>query len=393
MKTFEHLALAVEAAALTTLRTGIGQYIYGLYKAMHQKHPQPTVNYFINKKFVQALPEAEPGHKENNHTAAIIKKIKDSNSYFSYMLRMINIKKYDRLFNRELNTLKVDLIHCPNFFCMGNKNIPEFITVHDISCFRHPETHPSIRVKIFNALLPASLEKSQHILTVSEFSKQELVSYFGVDPHKITVTYNGLPPQFGFIEEQAITATLQTYGLAYKKYFLYVGTIEPRKNLEILLDAYQLLPEQVKRHYKLVIIGSLGWKFENFMEKAKTLISNKQLLMPGFISEQELPRFMAGAHCFLYPSLYEGFGIPPLEAMASHTPVITSNQTSLPEVVGQAGILLPPDDALAWKDAIVSLVDDPKSYRHYVQQGLQQSSLFTWDACADQTLACFQRYK
>ena len=393
MKAFEHLTVAVEATALTTLRTGIGQYIYGLYKAIHEKQHPPAVNYFINKKFTQTLPDASIPHKNNNPSATVLKKIKDSNSYFSYLLRMVNIKKYNHIFNRELNKLKVDLIHCPNFFCMGNKNIPEFITVHDISCFKHPETHPYIRVKIFNTLLPDSLEKSRHILTVSEFSKNELVSYFGVDPNKITVTYNGLPPQFGFMEPQDTTTTLQFYGLTYKKYFLYVGTIEPRKNLEILLDAYQLLPETIKQHYKLVIAGTLGWKFEGFIEKAKNLLNNNYLLMPGYVSEQQLPHLMSGACSFLYPSIYEGFGIPPLEAMASHTPVITSNQTSLPEVVGNAGILLPPDDPLPWKEAMELLVDDPKSYQHYVQQGLKQSALFTWEACANKTLTCFEQYR
>jgi alpha-1,3-rhamnosyl/mannosyltransferase len=397
MKEFANLTLAVEAKALTTLRTGIGQYVFGLYKAINAKQNKPTINYFINKTFTQDLPEIVSNYKNNKDVklkAHFIKLLNGVDNKLAYVKKTIATIAYNSLFNHQLKKLNVNIIHCTDFFCIGNKlGIPEFITVYDISCFKYPETHPSARVKLFNKLLPDSLEKSQHIITISEFSKNELVNYFGINPEKITVTYCGLPSQFNYIHAQNITATLKLYGLNYKKYFLYVGTIEPRKNLNMLLEVYQAMPDTVKQQYKLVVIGALGWKFEHFIQKAKTLLINNQLLMPGYVPEHQLSQLMSGAFCFLYPSLYEGFGIPPLEAMASRVPVIASNRASLPEVIDGAGILLPPDDVLQWKEAIESLIDDHKRYQYYVKQGLQRSALFTWEACADKTLQCFQKYR
>ncbi len=396
MKALENLTLAVEAKALATLRTGIGQYVAGLYGAIEKKHNKPLLHYFVKNRFIPTLPEVAEQHQTNrNQTlqANISKLLNGLDKHLAYAKKILYTKFYTARFNHQLKTLKADAIHCTDFFCLQNPYaIPEFITVYDISCFRHPETHPAARVKLFNRLLPRSLEQARHILTISEFSKQELVNYFGLDPNKITVTYCGLSSQFQTLPEAAITATLKQHGLAYKRYFLYVGTLEPRKNLDLLVEAYQALPEQIKRHYPLVMIGALGWKFESFMQKAKVLLNNGQLRMPGYLSEQQLQHLLTGSLVFVYPSLYEGFGMPPLEAMACQVPVIASDRASLPEVIGDAGILLPADDALAWRDAMLSLLEDPKRCQQCVQQGLQRSARFTWDACAEQTLHCFQRH-
>lgn len=394
MKELVNLTLAVEAKALATLRTGIGQYVFGLYKAIAAKQNKPRVHYFIHHQFQQTLPTAVTRHnKTSKLKQRLIKRLNGLDNHLAYAKKMINTKVYNASFNRKLKTLNADAIHCTDFFCMGNKyGIPEFITVYDISCFRHPETHPAARVKLFHQRLPKSLAQARHIMTISEFSKSELINYFGVPAEKISVTYCGLPDKFSYIPPRQSAQTLSLYGLSHKQYLLYVGTIEPRKNLDILLEAYQALPERIKHHYPLVLIGALGWKFEQFMQKATPLLRAKQLVMPGYVPEQHLPQLMSGAFCFLYPSIYEGFGIPPLEAMASQVPVLAANTTSLPEVIGQAGGLLNPYDSEAWRDAIESLIDDSERYRNYVQQGQQQAALFTWEQCAEQTLACFRQH-
>ena len=285
-----------------------------------------------------------------------------------------------------------DIIQCTDFFSIEkSRGIPEIITVHDISCFKYPETHPAARVKLFNEYLPASLENAQHIFTVSEFSKREIVDYFAIKAEKITVTYNGLPTGFQAYSEIQTHTALKQYGLQYKKYFLYVGTIEPRKNLELLLEAYQQLPIDIQAHYKLVIIGACGWKFESFLQQAGTLLKRQQLIMPGYVADKDLQHLMASAYCFLYPSIYEGFGLPPLEAMASGTPVITSDCASLPEVVGNAGVLLPADDAQQWAQTIIDLINEPQKYQQYVEAGLQRATLFNWATTAATTLNCFQK--
>lgn len=394
MKETANLTLAVEAKSLATLRTGIGQYVFSLYNAIAAKQQKTLVYYFVHKKFQQSLPEALEKHsKTSTLKVQLIKYLNGLDNALAYAKKIINTRLYNASFNRQLKSLKADAIHCTDFFCMHNPYaIPEFITVYDISCFRHPETHPAARVKLFQQRLPASLQQSRHIITISEFTKAELINYFGVSPEKITVTYCGLPVAYQYIAPQQTVPILKQYGLHHNQYLLYVGTIEPRKNLDILLDAYQILPKHIKNHYPLVLIGALGWKFEQFMQKATPLIKRQQLIMPGYVPEQHLAHIMSGAYCFLYPSIYEGFGIPPLEAMASKIPVIAANMTSLPEVIGDAGILLNPYDSQAWSNTIANLIDDSALYQQYVRAGQQQAALFTWEQCADKTLACFRQH-
>ena len=391
----QKLSIAVEAKALATLRTGVGQYIYQLYRVMESMSDKPDIYYQINNHFVTTLPSERVISTSNSplsHKERLSKLIDNLGTTVTVAKKKLALNLYRKTFNLHLQEIKPDIIHCTDFFSIDNKRgIPEIITVHDISCFKYPETHPAARVQFFNEYLPASLEKAQHILTVSEFSKREIVDYFAIKAEKITVTYNGLPVGFQAYSEIQTALTIKQYDLQYKKFFLYVGTIEPRKNLEILLDAYQKLPKDIQSHYKLVIIGACGWKFESFLQQAGGLLKRQQLIMPGYVSDKDLKHLMASAHCFLYPSIYEGFGLPPLEAMASGTPVITSDCASLPEVVGNAGVLLPADDAQQWTQAITSLVDDPQQYQRYVTSGVQRAALFSWKTTAEKTLNCFQK--
>jgi len=389
----QKLTIAVEAKGLATLRTGVGQYIYQLYKAMGNLGGNTDIYYHIDSQFTKKLPDTVI-MPVNTPGLSYKEKLAKSLGKFATPLvvakKKLAINLYKNSFNRQVRQIKPDIIHCTDFLGLDNKQgIPEIITVYDLSCIKYPETHPEARVRFFNEYLPPSLEKAQHILTISEFSKREIIEYFGVKPEKISVSYCGLPAGFQPHSEEQTMAALKQYGLHYKKYFLYVGTIEPRKNLEILLDAYLKLPKEIQVQYKLVITGAFGWKFESFLEKAKK-INRNQLIMPGYVSEDHLQQIMGGAYCFLYPSLYEGFGIPPLEAMASGVPVIASDCTSLTEVVGDAGILLSADDTQQWTETIVTLVEDPQKYQQYVATGLQRATLFDWTTSARKTLACFQ---
>ena len=391
----QKLSIAVEAKALATLRTGVGQYVYQLYRAMENLADKADIYYHINSQFVKALPNERiisTGHNSPlTHKEKLSKSIDNLGTGFALAKKKLALYLYRKAFKQHLQDIKPDIIHCTDFFSINNKQgIPEIITVYDLSCFKHPETHPVARVRLFNEYLPQSLEKAQHILTISEFSKREIIDYFAIKAEKITVAYCGLPAGFQVYSEQQTQAILKQLGLQYKKYFLYVGTIEPRKNLKILLDAYQQLPKDIQADYKLVIIGACGWKFESFLQQARGLLERQQLIMPGYVADSDLQYLMASAHCFLYPSLYEGFGIPPLEAMASGIPVITSDCTSLPEVVGDAGILLAADDTQQWTQAIINLIEDPERYQHYVESGLHRATLFNWTTTAEKTLDCFQ---
>ncbi len=394
MRKMKKLSIAVEAKGLAAIRTGIGQYIYQLYRAMETLTNSPAIYYQINKHLINSLPNQRvisTGSSSLSYKEKLSKAIDKYATSVAVAKKKLAMQLYSTSFKQNIQEISPDIIHCTDFFSINNnQGIPEVISVYDLSCFKYPETHPRARVKFFNEYLPLSLEKAQHILTISEFSKREIIDYFAINPEKITVAYCGVPSGFQSYSEQQSDTVLKQYSLRYKKYFLYVGTIEPRKNLELLLDIFQQLPTAIQADYKLVIIGTFGWKYERFLQQARTLLARQQLIMPGYVKDNELQHLMAGAHCFLYPSWYEGFGIPPLEAMASGTPVITSDRASLPEVVGKAGILLPADDAQQWVQSIVSLVEDPPLYQQYVESGLHRATLFNWTTTAETTLNCFQ---
>ncbi len=391
----QKLSIAVEAKALATLRTGVGQYTFQLYQAMQELADKPDIFYHIHNQFTQELPGTQlitPRQSALTYKEKLSKAIDKLGGPFAVAKKQLALHAFRKAFKQDLEAIEPDIIHCTDFFTIGNqRGIPEIITVHDLSCFKCPQTHPAARVKLFNEYLPISLENAQHILTVSEFSKREMIDYFNIQPEKISVTYCGVPKGFQAYSAIQAHSTLQHYGLHYKKFFLYVGSIEPRKNLALLLDAYRQLPKIIQHQYKLVIIGACGWKFEQFLHQAKGLLSAGRLIMPGYVADNDLQLLMASAHGFLYPSLYEGFGIPLIEAMASATPVITSDRASLPEVVARAGIVLAADDASLWAQAITRLIEDPQYYQSLVAAGLHRATLFDWMKTAEKTVYCFQR--
>jgi glycosyltransferase involved in cell wall biosynthesis len=164
-----------------------------------------------------------------------------------------------------------------------------------------------------------------------------------------------------------------------EKYLLYLGTIEPRKNIPAIIRAFHLFSQKDKQGYKLVIVGKKGWMFQEVFELVKSLELQEKVVFPGYVAEEDKPFLYAGADIFLFPSLYEGFGMPPLEAMACGVPVITSNTSSLPEVVGDAGIQTDPMDLDAISKAILDLTTDPILHQTLAAKGLQRAKGFTWE--------------
>lgn len=393
------MKILVDARVMKGTITGIGRYSLNLYKALLNLNKCEKIFFYNGIGVDEHFPYSETSiekAKTSNSKLDCIKFLIDKNlPLLTLAKKKIYLAKAERLLQNSIAKCNPSIYHSPNFFTLLNKcPVPEFITVHDISCFRYPDTHPESRVKFFEENLPKSLEKSAHILTVSDFSKQELMDYFGVKSDKISVTYNGVSDAFRPIDKNQISAFIKKYSLEYKKYFLYTGTIEPRKNLNLLIDIYTKYFQNSKlKSYKLVIAGGLGWKYSHFEQKLAQSPAKSNIVLTGYIPGHDLPKLMSGAFCFLYPSFYEGFGIPPIEAMASGVPVITSNKTSLPEVVGNAGITLHPEDIEGWFNSMSQLIEDQKLYHTYVELGLARKQSFTWEQCAQKTFNSFNTYK
>lgn len=268
---------------------------------------------------------------------------------------------------------------------------PVVVTVHDLSHLRHAPTHPQDRVRFLEKMLPAAIERAAHILTDSNFQRAEILEVFGVAPERVTACHLGVSAQFRPRPLEACAPVLAAHELHYRGYILAVGTLEPRKNLGTVLQAYAKLPAAIRAHCPLVVAGMRGWNTAAFEPQLRALVQSGSVRALGFVDEEQLPLLYSGARVFVGPSLYEGFGLPVLEAMASGIPVIASNCSSLPEVVGDAGIQIDPQDAAALSQAIERLFEDAALWEQFALAGVQRAAGFTWSRCASVTASVLAR--
>jgi glycosyltransferase involved in cell wall biosynthesis len=231
-----------------------------------------------------------------------------------------------------------------------------------------------------------SVRHADFVTADSENTRNDLTTLLDVEPERVAVVYGGVDPRFHPItDEIELQTTRVKYGL-FSPFILYVGTIEPRKNLGRLLQAYTRLRKKKNIRHRLVIAGGLGWLYHDVLREIEELTADNEVIFLGRVPDDDLPSLYSLADLFVFPSLYEGFGLPPLEAMACGVPVVCSNSSSLPEVVGDAGVLVSPLDTDALSDAIGELLADPVQRAEFGRRGRDRSRLFTWDRSARQLL-------
>ncbi|MDD2882227.1 MAG: glycosyltransferase family 1 protein [Rhodoferax sp.] len=286
--------------------------------------------------------------------------------------------------------LRDALYHEPNYVPMPFDG-PLVLTICDMSCFDHPETHPQERVRLMQGEMPKALERADHILVISESSGRALQRWFDVPSEKITTTYLAADARFRPYDPVALAQPLAELNLSAGGYVLCVGTLEPRKNLTTLFAAYAGLPAALRREYPLVVAGMSGWNTQELMASAQALIEKGELRLLGYVPDALIPPLYAGAAAFCYPSRYEGFGLPALEAMASGVPVLTANQTSLPEVVGDAGLMVAPDDVEGMRDSLQRMLEDRVFAQALSKKGLERAKTFSWERCAQETVGVYNQ--
>lgn len=265
----------------------------------------------------------------------------------------------------------------------------EIITVHDLAIYKNPGWFPS---QIFSTklLVPQSLRKANKIIAVSESTKDDLQEIFNIPAKKIKVIHEGVVVDKIKVTNKRLDS-LDRFKLP-PRYILFVGTLEPRKNLVTLLRAYRQATnsQPALQRYPLVIAGAKGFKHEEVFDEIKELRIGKQVKYLGYVTHNQKMELMKGASCFVFPSSYEGFGLPVLEAMALGTPVITSNISSLPEVAGSAAILVNPEKEQEIAKAFHKLMGDQKLQAKLRQRGLSQAKRFSWERCARETIKAYE---
>ena len=292
-------------------------------------------------------------------------------------------------FSSGTQKFKPDIYHEPSFLAYRFDG-PSVITVHDLSWIRYPQTHPVARVRAMDKFFEPGLRRASRVITDSEFIKQELIEVFGIRPEIIHPVLLGADDLFQPQDAAQTQSVLQGLSLTHGRYLLAVGTLEPRKNLQVALEAYESLPAKLRKRFPLVLVGMRGWKTSSLEQKLAPMVASCQVRQLGYLSREDLATVMAGATAMVYPSIYEGFGLPPLESMACGVPVIASDVSSIPEVVGDSGLLIDPADAQALALKMAQLLEDEVLRLLLADRALARSQLFSWAKCTDQTVDVYK---
>lgn len=374
------IRLAFNGSALLSPLTGVGQYANSLARCL-QATGELEIDFFyaaVWSREIRTKPVKEIGILKD-----LIKKLVPQPYKISRALQGWRFGLGARRFRPQI-------YHEPNFLPFRFDG-PTVITAHDLSWIRYPETHPSERVTVMSELFPKALERANHILTDASYVRQEIIDEFGVAPSRITAIPLGARSIFRPRNKDECQSVLAESGVAHRGYILCVGTLEPRKNLELAIRTYAALPPAFRARYPLVTVGMKGWLTSHLESVMQPLVASGELLPLGYASDEALAALYASAMVLVYPSLYEGFGLPPLEAMASGTPVIVSNRSTLPEVVGNAGVIIDAEDESALREALLRFADDPVFWQSRAAACLEQARRFSWQRCAEQTLAVYRK--
>lgn len=351
--------------------TGIGNVVYHLVKELSKYYNHEL--FLINYKKLEDSP--------TNHILIKNPFEKISKTYLWYPYAFLKLKrKYKGL----------DVIHNPSQVptIFNSKDQRYVVTVYDLTPFITPKEHTTIRVSIYRTFFPRTLKTADMIIVDSYSTKNDIVRYFKIPEEKLRVIHLGVDEDYKPLPEDNVEKIKQKYNLNYP-FILYVGTLEPRKNIPTLIKAFYKLKKSGLPH-KLVITGKKGWKYKDIFELIDKLELQKDVVFTGYVPKEDLPALYNAADLFIYPSLYEGFGLPPLEAMACGTPVITSNTSSLPEVVGNAGIMVDPYDVDGLAKVMYEVLTNEGLREELRKKGLERAKLFSWKKTAEETLKVYE---
>ena len=366
--------ILVEGTPAFHSRTGVGQYVFNLCNELFKQDKENKyIIYgylFLGKKFTSPF--------------------KNLPSNVRFKLIRYLPSKIVNIVSRRLSPLPVDLLTAtsPDIILFTNfvrgpivTNTKTITIIYDLSFILFNEFSNSKNSELLLKQVPKSISKSDKIITISQNSKQEIINQYKVNPAKIEIVNPAINHAVHRpASKQSIDRVKTKYGIK-GQYILYTGTLEPRKNIVGILEGYSALPKNILSSYTLVLAGGKGWLDEEIEEKL-TELKELNIIRTGYVADEDLPALYSGATVFVYPSFYEGFGMPPLEAMACGTPVITSNNSSLPEVVGEAGIMIDAKDTGALTKSIEKVIGSKKLQNEMVKKGIKQAIKFSWEESA-----------
>jgi len=366
------MTIAIDVSRAVNEKAGVGKYTKNLVENLLKIDTEDDFLLFFN--FWR-------NYKTKKQQAEIYKQAKTQIycSRFPGLVKEGILRSHFGFYGKKL--AKAQLFLAPTFLDIDlSLKIPQVVVIHDLSMFLFPQHLGQKKSDKYQQITKLACAKAQKIIAVSYSTKKDLTKILKVPEKKITVIYPGL------IKFTKIAQNLPN-NLKPKTYILTVGTVEPRKNLKNLLTAYSLLPMALKEKYPLVIVGAYGWNVSQDLKEVKDI---KNIIILGYIANDELAKLYKEARVFVYPSLYEGFGLPIIEAMQFGTPVITSNISSMPEVAGKAGILIDPKDPKNISQAIQNILEEKIDRNKLVKLSKDQANKFFWQDTAQETLKVMQ---
>jgi len=368
----------LDISAAVHRRAGLGRYAESLTHALVAAHPDHYALFYNRERGVKPLAGLE--HLPTRTVALGYKPWR----MLVWLAQLARIG-FDRLL------LDAELFHATEHLLLPLRGIPTVLTIHDL-IFRHlPEHHKPLNRWYLNLTMPLYCRRATHIIAISECTRRDLIAAYGLPPEKITVIHEAADSAFRPAAPEHIARACTRYDLP-DRYLLFVGTIEPRKNLTRLLAAFETLHAEGLTD-GLVIVGHRGWLYGDFFARLETSSARDAVIFPGYVPDADLPAIYTGAQALVLPSLYEGFGLPVLEAMACGTVVACSGTSSLPEISGDGALHFDPNDVESITDALRRLLHDADLRADLRHRGLEQAARFSWERTAQETLEVYRQVR
>jgi glycosyltransferase involved in cell wall biosynthesis len=347
---------------------GIGWFTYEVVKRLVERHPEHRFVFLFDRPYDEQFVFAK-----NIEPVVVFPQARHPFLWYAW---------FEWSVPRALKKVSADVFLSPDSYCSLRSKVPTVMVTHDIAHLHYPEQIPGLVRQYYNHFVPKFLERAERIVTVSEYSKQDMVAQYAVPPEKISVACNGSRGHFQPVDATTQKAVRDQYSNG-QPYFFYLGALHPRKNLERLIQAFDLFKKQTQAPTKLLIGGRFAWQTGTIKEAYDRAEYADDIQFLGYISDDELPQIMGSALALTYVSLFEGFGMPILEAMHCEVPVVCSNVSSMPEVAGDAGLLVDPTAVHQIADAMARIDQDEALRQALVTKGRAQRRHFTWERATD----------
>lgn len=369
------MRIGIDATALPPQPVGAGNYIINLIRALAHVESEFEFTVFAQEHGWNLINESEREEFRWAKTPQLHPAVRLA---------------WEQLFFPGLvRRNQTDLLHSLHYTRPYLSGRPSVVTIHDMTFFLFPSLHTRAKRAFFPSVIRLSARTADALVADSESTRQDAIRILGINPGKIFTAHLGVDPAFRRIEDKAHLDRVRQHYHLPESFILYVGLVEPRKDLPLLVRAYHRVSES-DVGLPLVIVGRRGWGSEQVLDQIASLGLKDRVLFTGYVPHPDLPIVYNLASLFVYPTRYEGFGLPVLEALACGVPLITTAVSSLPEIVGDAGLLIPAQDEQALAQAMLSVLADPDLQERYRHKGPEQAAQFTWQRTAEQTLGVYR---